>query len=265
MIVFLLIAAGAILLPLAADALSMLGRLRLPPDREGDGREGVVIFVESIRWLSIRWGLRSVAAGFRRAGFGGELLYWRWHATWRGWLVLPAIMDRRMLQREAERLAEFIARRRRDRPGAPIYLVGYSCGGYVALRAMELLPEDIAVDAAALLAPAASPGRDLSGALSHLAGRDATGRLVITSSVLDWFIVGLGTLAFGTADRRHTPAMGMVGPRGRPDAEQDSRVTEIRWRPGLIRLGHLGGHFSASAAGFVHRAIAPAMGIEQTA
>ena len=238
-----------LLLPLLVDALSALGRLRLRADGGGQADRGVMIFVESIRWLGVRWGLRSVTAGFRRAGFQGECLYWSWHDSWRGWLVLPAIMDRPMLERQARRLAAFIVRRRRERPAAAIYLVGYSCGGYVAARALELLPEGVTVDGAGLLAAAMDPKRDLGEAKSHVAGR-----LVVVSSVLDWLIAGLGTCLFGTGDRRHTPSVGMVGRRG-PAGE----TVEIRWRPSLIRMGYLGGHFSVAAAPFIQRRLAAAI------
>ena len=83
-----------------------------PHDRT---RAGLVVFVESIRWLGVPWGMRSVAAGLRDAGFRGRFLYWRWHATWRGCLVLPAIADGKLLEREAGRLAAFLARCRRRR------------------------------------------------------------------------------------------------------------------------------------------------------
>ena len=41
-----------------------------------------MIFAESLRWASIPWGKASCAAGFRRAGFGGKFLFWKWHETW---------------------------------------------------------------------------------------------------------------------------------------------------------------------------------------
>ena len=245
--------------PVLIDLLSVLGRLGLRRAKPGRPECGTMILVQSISWLGIRWGLRSVSQGFRRAGFDGRCVYWRWHAAWRGWLVLPAIMDADLLERQAARLAAFIVRRRRRRPEAPIYVVGYSCGGYVAIRALELLPAEIAVDGAALLAAAMDPKRDLERARSRLAGP-----LVVVSSVLDWLIVGLGTLVFGTGDRRHTPSLGMIG-RRRAEDQADSRqgamgpIVEIRWKPSLIGAGNFGGHFSASAARFIHRRVAPAV------
>jgi len=248
----LLLAGGGLaaliaLRPLAAHVLSR-------PDPGGDGREGLVVFVESIRWLGVRWGLRTAARGLRRAGFRGRLLYWRWHASWRGWLVVPAIADRAMLERQARRLAGFLTRRKRRRPDRPLYVVGYSCGAFVALRALELLPGDVRMDAAALLAGAFAPTRDVRPACDRLAGP-----LVVCSSLLDCWTVGLGTLLVGTGDRRHCLSAGCVGLRG--PAARDERVVQVRWRPAMLRLGHVGGHFSAANAGFVRDHVAPAMGI----
>lgn len=250
--------AAVLALPLVVDVLAFLvlaPRRRCP---RGDAEKGLVIFVESIRWLGVRWGLSTCERGLRKAGFAGEMLYWRWHAAWRGWLVVPAIVDRGMLEAQARRLADFIAQRRRSDPDRPIYLIGYSCGGYVAVRALELLDESVRVDAAVALAGAFSPRRDLSAAAARI--RD---RLIVCSSPLDWLIIGLGTLLLGTGDRRHVLSAGMVGLRGPPRSEADptGRVVEIRWRPALIALGYFGGHFTAPAAGFITHHLAPAMGI----
>jgi len=222
--------------------------------RDRHDAEGLVIYAESIRLLGVRWGMKTVLAGLRQAGFTGEFLYWRWHATWRGWLVLPAIMDRRMLEREAQRLAEFITRRKRRHPQRPIYLIGYSCGGFVAIRALELLEAGMRVDAAAVIAGAFAPSRNLRPACDHVSRK-----MLVCSSLADWLIIGLLTTIFGTADRRHTPSAGMVGLTSL--SNDKTCVRSIRWKPSMIRLGYWGEHFSASSAGFVRRHVAPAMGI----
>jgi hypothetical protein len=209
-----------------------------------------VIFAESICWLGVRWGARTVAAGLRDAGFEGRFLYWPWHTWWQGTLVLLAIMRRRMLEREAQKLTDFIAAQRTEYPHRPIYLIGYSCGAFVAVRALELLDKDVQVDSAALLAGAFDPGRDLRQARARVSGA-----MVVTSSLADWFILGLGTLAFGTGDRKHRFSAGMVGLSRR----DDPKIFEIRWRPSMIRSGHWGSHFGASARKFIARHVAPAM------
>ncbi len=213
-------------------------------------RNRLVIFVESIRWLGVRWGLAAVRRGLGRAGIDAEVLYWRWHEGWRGWTVLPAIMDAAMLQREARRLADFIVTARRDNPDPPIYLMGYSCGAFVALRALELLPPDVQVDAAVFLAAAFDPDHDMTAALSRVRGR-----IVNCSSALDCLIIGAGTCLFGTAERTFGPSAGMVGLRH--PSVRDPRVVQVRWRPGMMTQGYFGGHFTVAAPEFFARHVAP--------
>ena len=255
MFVVFVIVGALVLLPVVADFVGFLLR-RVPPAGLGGGDpdKGIVLFAESVRFAGVPWGTRECEAGLREAGFEGEFLYWAWQAPWQGWLVLPAIMDAPMLEREAKRLAEFIEACRREHGAAPIYLIGFSCGAYVAIRALELLDEDVSVDAAATLAGAFDPRRDLSTAVRHVSGR-----LVVCSSLADWMIVGLGTMLFGTGDRQHTLSAGMVGLRYRRPTS--ARILEIRWRPAMIRQGYYGGHFTAPAAPFITHHLAPKMGI----
>ncbi|MCD4825154.1 MAG: alpha/beta hydrolase [Phycisphaerae bacterium] len=223
-----------------------------PADDDADAAGGVVLFVESIRWLGVRWGMKSCAAGLRQAGFSGEFRYWRWHAAWRGWLVLPAIMAGGKLQHQAEQLAEFITQKRREHPDMPIHVIGYSCGGYVATRAIEMLPAGIAVDSLALLAAAVSPKRDL-----NVAAERVKGSIVVSSSCFDAVILGLGTLLFGTGDRMHSFSVGSVGYRG----ADCPKVINLRWTPAMLPAGNLGGHFTAPAQNYIRKWIAPKMGI----
>ena len=249
------------LLWLAAIGFALNALLTVTPhfltSRDRGGRQssqGVVIFVESIRWLGVRWGMRTAAMGLRQAGYEGEFLYWKWHSTWRACLVIPALADRGLLERESRRLADFVARRRKEHPDQPIYLVGYSGGGYVTVRALELLDGTHRVDSAAVLAGAFSPRRDLRAACRSLAGP-----LVVSSSPADWLIVGLGTLLFGTADRVWALSVGMTGPSDRTGRRP--QAVSIRWRPGMVAFGHFGGHFSAASSGLMRWKVAGAMGI----
>lgn len=244
--VIILLIVGA--LALIHVVISMGPHLWRRRDRGVDSQreQGLVIFVESIRWLGVPWGKRTVAAGLRRAGYTGTFRYWRHHSTWRAWLVIPVVAAPKLLERESQQLADFIVRQRTERPGRPIWLIGYSAGGYVATRALELLPGQTCADGAAMLAPAFSPWRDLS-----LATGRSSGTFIVASSWLDWLILGIGTILFGTCDRKHVPSAGMIGHRGAGETRR------IRWRPGLILTGNFGDHFSASATRFVAQHIAP--------
>ncbi len=217
-------------------------------DPGGDSSKGLLIFAESLRWASIPWGKASCAAGFHRAGFQGEFLFWKWHETWRAWLVLPAIAAPKMMGQQTRRLADFIAEKYHENPTRPIYLVGYSCGAYVATRALELLDDDVKVSGVALLAPALNPWCDLRRAAGGV-----DGKMLVCSSYLDAVIIGLGTIISGTADGKHVPSMGMLGYLG----ESHNKIENLRWNPKMILLGHTGGHFAAPTERFVAKLVAP--------
>ena len=218
-------------------------------DRGGDVRKGLVVFVEPIRWLGICWGRRTTARGLRRAGYEGCFLHFKWHPLWQGFLVLPALRNRRQYRRQALRLARFLLRQRRRHPRRPIHLIAFSGGTYVAALALEQLGRGT-VDGVALLGGSFSRKVDLSDAL------EAAGRLVVSSSVFDWLLCGLGTILLGGSDGRHLPSVGMIG------TDQEN-VIDVRWN--LLRLptGNLGGHFSACSSGYVRSCIWPMIWQEQ--
>jgi pimeloyl-ACP methyl ester carboxylesterase len=241
---------GAILLAIAVFALAP--RLRLRRDAGGDRSRGLVVFVGGLRWLGVRWGLRSIPGGLRRASFAGKVVYWNWHEPVLRLFCLSVYCNRPKIEAEARRLACFLADERRQNPDRPLYVMGCSAGGYITLRALELLPDGVNVDSAALLSPAVDPRRDLSPALAHVSGP-----LVNSSSLLDWFVLGLGTWVFRTADGTRSASAGMVGFAG-----QDGHgAIEIRWHPRMILSGRLGGHASCSPPAYITKYIAPAMGI----
>jgi pimeloyl-ACP methyl ester carboxylesterase len=223
-----------------------------PKDAGGDQAQGLVLWAEPLRFANIRWGERSVTAGLRRAGWGGQFLYWKWHRWWEGTLLLPALCNRRAIERQARRLARFIAEVRAASPARFIYLMGYSAGGFVAARALELLQDGVQVDGAALLASTFSPWRDLSSAARHVRGR-----LLVSASVTDFWVCGLGTLLFGNADGTHLPAVGMLGYLGPPDP----KVVQRHWRVGMILEGLLGMHDWSMMPGFIWRYVAVALGM----
>jgi len=255
LVVVVIAALGHILFGMIANFITAREVRRRPtksPSLQAAIDEGLVIFVEGIRWLGIRWDLQPAVTGLRKAGYGGEFAYWRWHSTWRGWVVLPVIMAPVLLEREARRLADYVAAQRAANPSRPIHLMGCSCGTCVVLRALEMLPAGVHVTTTALLAGAFDPRRELGKAIEHVAGP-----VVVTSSLGDWIILGLGTLIFGTADRRHSVSAGMIGLRCPPSGQ----VVEIKWRPSMLACGHMGTHFISSE--FIARFVAPAMGIGQ--
>ena len=146
----------------------------------------------------------------------------RWHAD----LTDAANHDEKGRGMAAE-VAEFEARR----PGAPVFLVGKSGGTGLVIRALERLPEDT-VEAAVLLAPALSPGYDLSRAL-----RAVRREMVVFWSPIDVFVLGLGTRIFGTIDR-HVVSAGLVGFRRPESLDERGQVAVRQAPPGALAAGH---------------------------
>jgi len=216
----------------------------------GDG-QGIVVFAGGLRSFSVRVGFRSVRAGLVRAGWTGRVLYWNWHRPFLRIFTLGVYMDCPRLEVESTALAAFLAELKANVPDRPVHLIGCSAGGYIVLRATELLPADTRLDSLALLSAAVDPRRDLAAAARHL-----DGPLVNASSWMDWLILGAGTYVLGTADRVHTPAAGMVGFKS-----DCPSLVEVPWRARMIALGRLGEHTTSAVRPFITRCIAPAMGI----
>ena len=106
---------------------------------------------------------------------------------------------------KARVMAESVRRYKAEHPADPVFLVAKSGGSGVVVKALEQLLEQ-QVDRAVLLAPALSPGYDLSCAL-----RAVRCDLVVFWSPLDVMMLGLGTRIFGTVDRVNTFGAGLLG------------------------------------------------------
>jgi pimeloyl-ACP methyl ester carboxylesterase len=140
---------------------------------------------------------------------------------------------------------------REERPGSPIFLVGKSGGTGVVVRALEELPKD-AVEAAVLLAPALSPGYDLTRALEAVRRE-----MVVFWSPLDVVVLGFGTRIFGTIDRVWSVSAGLVGFRG-----DRAKLRQVRWSPAMWRTGYLGGHVGPDSPAFLRKYVVPLLTAE---
>lgn len=170
------------------------------------------------------------------------------------------------LDRQAERVAALIRGFRADHPGRPVFAVGKSGGAGVAVKALERLDAD-SVERAVLLAPALSPRYDLARALTAVR-RD----MVVFRSPLDVVILGAGTRLFGTIDRVRTFGAGLLGfivpGADEPDGErsrQYAKLVQVCWRPRMVGLGHLGGHFGTDQPWFVRERVLPLLRADEPA
>ncbi len=159
---------------------------------------------------------------------------------------------------KARSIAEMVGNFKTAQPEGSVFLVGKSGGTGVVIKALERLEEN-AVERVILLAPALSPTYDLSQAL-----RAIRHEMVVFWSPLDIFILGLGTLVFGTVDRVRSRSAGLVGFVA--PVLGDSRdalthgyakVRQVRWRPAMITTGYLGGHFGPDSPLFLKKYVLP--------
>lgn len=210
----------------------------------GDPAQGIVVFVEPVRWLFVVWGFASFCRGFRAAGGRHAIHLFRWSSTAGSLLVIPDLVRRHRLDRKAKKLARFVATLASTHPGATINLVGYSTGAYVASEACKQLPANIPVRQLILLAPSASPDYRWD----DLENRDL--QVHNFFSPCDTINI-IGPLLFGGNDRKWAPAAGAVGFRHAPGT-----LTQRRWRISDTRLGYFGGHFTVASSAFIAQRVA---------
>jgi pimeloyl-ACP methyl ester carboxylesterase len=155
---------------------------------------------------------------------------------------------------EAGNIARIVTQRASNYPGERIVLTSHSGGGAIAVWALERLPPGVQVDDVLLLAPALSPGYDLTAALRHVRGK-----MYVFWSSGDELILGFGCRLCGTMDGVYANAAGLVGftmPPG-ADAEQYRKLDQIPYDPAWLRLGNFGDHVGPMSRRFAAAVLAP--------
>jgi hypothetical protein len=187
-----------------------------------------------------RWFVRSL----RRAGIHRSRVY-----DWTPYrIALKNLRSRAGHRAAAEKLAASLTELHAAEPHRRIVLTGHSTGGMVILDTLGLLEAGL-VEQAWLLAPAVSPKYNLIPALERV------GRMTVLHSLGDWFLCGLGTLAFGTADGRHSPTAALTGFTG-PGIDHP-RLRQWPYRLQWLRYGHGSGHMGVLNGHFARHIIAP--------
>jgi pimeloyl-ACP methyl ester carboxylesterase len=221
---------------------------RCEPERLDRGLVLILPGMEGRSFLNV-----SLLAGLVDAGLpcGMEIVDW----TTGCWLL--AIYHLRAWKRNrrvARQIADRVVEYRRQYPGRPVWLVGHSAGGAMALLTAEFLPAGEHLTGIVLLAPAISSRYSCEPALE----RTERGIWSFFSAGDVWFL-GLGTLVFGTCDGVHRPASGCIGFAHRtgpnPAGERQLRQVPYRWR--MIAQFNLGGHFGCVNRVFVAETVAP--------
>ena len=145
-----------------------------------------------------------------------------------------------------------------EHPARQVDLVGLSAGSAIAVFALEALPRAYSVETVVLLGSSVSAEYDLTAALRRV----RRGVFVFTSdrdAVLRMLVPLSGTADGKRAGRKIAGLRGFRMPAGASDETQAlySKVTNVRWEPGVAAAGEGAGHTGATRPRFVRRYIAP--------
>jgi pimeloyl-ACP methyl ester carboxylesterase len=197
----------------------------------------------------------AIAQGLAEGGvnYGIEIRDWTPGGGAATALYTLRAQERNRLQ--AEKIADRVIDYMYDYPGRPIYLVGQSGGGAMALWVAESLPPGYSVDGIVLIAASISPNYRLDLALKH-----SQQGIVSFRSERDVLMLGLGTTVVGTMDGEHSASAGMQGfklPTGGASARLYQKFYEVSWTPEMSKAGNVGLHLTSGATQFVVEFIAP--------
>jgi pimeloyl-ACP methyl ester carboxylesterase len=195
---------------------------------------------------------RSLIQGLRDAGYDGPAEIYDWTGNNPG---IPALLNRKGNDLEAQKIADRITARARAHPGGRILLTGHSAGTGLAAFALEKLPPGVKVETVLLLAPALSPTYDLSKALGRV-----TGKAYAFTSPNDAFVLGAGTTLLGTIDGKKVEAAGKAGftrPDDAADPEQYKKLIAKPYDRAWMKLNNIGDHIGVMARPFVAAELAP--------
>lgn len=164
------------------------------------------------------------------------------------------LLDREHINRKGTELAELIEEMQEADEFRTVQIVAKSGGCLVAVKAMELLPENV-VTRVILLSPSISPSYDLSPAMK------AAKEVNCFYSTFDRLILGLGTSIFGTSDGVRTVGAGCVGfinpPRRCKFPDQYKKLSQEKWEPHMLKQMHNGMHFGSSATPWLLHNVVP--------
>ena len=197
------------------------------------------------------WIDKQLLSGLQEGGFDGQVHVRDWPGDAPG---LAALFARKRNDQQAQAVADAIEARARENPDGRIILTAHSGGSGILVWALEKLPDDVQVDTVLLLAPALSPGYDLSAALRHVRGK-----MYAFTSTLDAIVLGAGTKTFGTIDGVKGDASGRCGfvvPEG-ADEEAYSKLVQMPYDAKWMREGNLGDHIGCMGWRFAKNVLAP--------
>lgn len=192
-----------------------------------------------------------IADGLKDAGVPDAIDIYDWTGT--RWFMVGGVVRYQRNLRQASLIAHRISEYQRTYPGRPVHIIGHSGGGGIAIMVLEQLSSQRPITGAILLAPAISPSHNLVEAMH----RTKFGIYNFWSPG-DILWLGVMTTTFGTVDREHGPAAGMVGFRVPDHLSRselrlyDTKLHQIHQEASMVKEGQtIAPHMGWSSEWFV--------------
>lgn len=169
--------------------------------------QGLVVILPGIEGES--GANRDIREGLYKAGIPYGLVIYRWGSAIpgpAGLMINQTNVERN--RRMADELAEQVAKYQQNHPGKPVFLIGHSAGGGVAVFALESLGRIQGarpVEGAFLLSASISSDYDLTAALAM------SGRGLVNVSNIEDKLLDTGTGTFGNVDGKRGASAGRTG------------------------------------------------------
>lgn len=142
-------------------------------------------------------------------------------------------------------IAKMIEKYQNNYPGRPVYVIGHSGGGGVAVFTAEAMSPGRKIDGLVLLSASISGDYDLNKAL-----RNCKNGILNVYNPEDTALLGVGTAIMGNVDGGRANSAGLNG-----FTRRFNRLYQLSVRPGMYYGG--GAHDAATRPGFVARYVAP--------
>lgn len=190
----------------------------------------------------------NIRTGLLRGGVASALPIYRWGRPIP--LAGPMLNQMDVLGNRlvSGQIAQFIANYQDSHPDMPVYLIGHSGGGGIAVfTAEELSKKERKVEGLVLLSASISKTYDLTKALAC-----CRNGIVNFYSRHDVGLLGVGTTIFGNVDGIRGPSAGLAGFDKTP-----AGLYQVPWSEKMSSTGNLGGHMDSAEPGFVAKYVAP--------
>ncbi len=217
------------------------------PDRLANG---LVIILPGIEGKSVL--NRDVRDGLAAAGVEQAIQI-------RSWGLIPLLkqMDFIGNRLAGAIIAKEIVAYQDAHPGRPVYVMGHSGGGGIAVFVAESMPEGRQVDGLILLSASISSAHNLTKALKH-----CKNGIVNFYNRNDAALLGVVTILFGNVCGTHGPAAGLIGfDKPGKKASDEKKLAYAKLYPMRLTddmtLGDSSAHVSTTRPDFVSIYVAP--------